>query len=396
MSSSARALLCLFLAGCGAEVGAPDASASPDAGGSPDSGATLDAAALADAGAFTDAAALPDAAPDADSGVVVDPWAAVDALLEARVRTSTVQNLAVGLVVMDAQDHRVHEHMVNGFRADRMVAVASASKMISGLVIFDLIRQNQLGLDQTTGDVLHWTGPKAAITLRHLLSFTSGMEPENTCTSRGGITLEACVQTIEAVAPKAPPGTIFDYGSTHLAVAGRMAEVVTGKTWNQLFTDTLATPLGLPSTVTYFTAPRQMNGTTNPLIAGGLRASIDQYLPMLALVFHRGQGPGALRIGTDALFSEQAKQPYPVQIAGSPMAEMGFPYRYGLTAWLECATPDQGCGTVSSAGAFGFTPVADRDAGYYAILAMEQVGGAKISFPIEQALEPLIRAALGR
>lgn len=68
-----------------------------------------------------------------------------------------------------------------------------------------------------------------------MLSFTSGLPPENLCTYRVTITLEDCVNELSAVALDAQPGTRFDYGSTHLAVAGRMAEVATGSSWNAIF-----------------------------------------------------------------------------------------------------------------------------------------------------------------
>ena len=45
----------------------------------------------------------------------------------------------------------------------------------------------------TTGAVLGWTGPQGAITLRQLLSFTSGLEREAPCTLLAGITLADCV-----------------------------------------------------------------------------------------------------------------------------------------------------------------------------------------------------------
>ncbi|CAM4309575.1 serine hydrolase domain-containing protein [Corallococcus exiguus] len=333
-------------------------------------------------------------APDAGAA-----WNAVGAMVTARAAAAGVTSM--GLAIYDAQDRKVYEQMLGDFTPDTRVAIASSSKMVSGTVLFDVIRQGLLSLDSTTGQVLGWTGDKANITLRHLLSFTSGLEPSNACTTRPGITLAECVAQIAAVPMKAPPGTRFDYGSTHLQVAGRMAEVVTGKTWNTLFTQTLATPLGLPSGVTYYTAPTQQLGTTNPLVAGGLRASMNEYAKLLALVYHRGRYAG-LEKGTLALFALQSREPYPSVVVGnSPYQELGYPYRYGLTAWLECTTPATGCDSISSPGAFGFTPWLDRGAKYYAILGMQLAGsdttGGVVAFSVdlENDLKPLIETALG-
>ncbi|MCY1041551.1 serine hydrolase [Corallococcus sp. bb12-1] len=343
-------------------------------------------------GALAEASPL---APDAGS-----PWSAVSTRVASRAAAAGVTRM--GIAIYDAQDRKVFEQMVGDFTPDERVAVASSSKMVSGVVLFDVIRQGLLSLDSTTGQVLGWTGDKAGITLRHLLSFTSGLEPNHACTSRVTLTLQECVAQIATVPVKAPPGTRFDYGGVHLQVAARMAEVVTHKGWNTLFTQTLATPLGLPSGVTYYTAPTQMLGTTNPLVAGGLRASMNEYAKLLALVFHRGRYAG-LEKGTLTLFTAQTREPYPsVTVGNSPMQDVGYPYRYGLTAWLECSpVPALGCPSISSPGAFGWTPWLDRDAGYYAILGMQlgagDATGGVVSFSVdlEQELQPLIRTALG-
>ncbi|MFY2562651.1 serine hydrolase domain-containing protein [Corallococcus terminator] len=325
-------------------------------------------------------------------------WAAVRALLVQRAAAEGVPDL--GLMVFDSNDTLVFQHMVGTFTPTQRVAVASASKMVSGMVLLELIKRGQLGLDSTTGTVLGWTGPKASITLRHLLSFTSGMVRDHACTTTPGITLATCVNTLSTLAPVAAPGTRFDYGSTHLHVAARMAEVVTGKTWNTLFSDILRAPLGQSTAATYYTLPRQGLGTQNPLIAGGLRVTMSEYADFLSLAFHKGQTP-TLTIGTPALFDAQAREPYPnVVIGNSPMAALGLPFHYGLTAWLECLTPALGCTRLSSPGAFGFTPWLDRDSGYYAILGMElnttagEGGVASFSVTLERDLAPLIRDAL--
>jgi hypothetical protein len=69
-------------------------------------------------------------------------------------------------------------------------------------------------------------------------------------------------------------------------------------------------------------------------------------------------------------------------------------FRYGLSAWLECATPAEGCHKMSSPGAFGFTPWIDRENGYYAILGMEYESAQGFGFRAEQKLQLLIEEAL--
>jgi serine-type D-Ala-D-Ala carboxypeptidase/endopeptidase len=327
---------------------------------------------------------------------IPDPFADVDRAASAAF---TAQGLTgMGVAIYDANGVKRFEKMYGTFAADQRIAIASASKMVAGLTILRLVDQGFLTLDSTTGAVLGWTGPQGAITLRQLLSFTSGMEPENACTLFSGITLADCVDIIAARPLVAAPGTRFDYGSTHLHVAARMAEVVTGSTWTNIFATQLKAPLGLGPDLTFYTAPRQGTGTTNPLIAGGLRATMNEYAKVLQFEYDKGVWQGQRLIGA-ALFDAQSTEPYPDAVIGnSPAVNAGFSAKYGLANWLECTSPAVNCQVQSSPGAFGFTPWVDRDGGYYAMIAMEvtesQAGIVAFSVQLEQQLKPLIRAAL--
>lgn len=341
-----------------------------------------------------------DAGPPASDGgagdAAADPFAEVDRV--ARAHAAAIGPF--GLAIYGGDDRLLFQRMYGDFAPDRRVAVASASKWISGLTLFRLISDGRLSLDSTTGQVLGWSGVRAAITLRHLLSFTSGLPPAATCTANPLLRLADCVAQIEKLTLTAAPGARFDYGSTHLAVAARMAEVTTGKTWNEIFSEQIRAPLGLPAAVTYYTAPNQAVGQQNPLVAGGLVASMDEYAKLMGLLSRRGV-LGGQRLIRDDLFSEQARLPYPkAEIGESPMRQVGYSFLYGLTAWLECATPAAGCAVISSPGAFGWTPWLDREAGYYAILGTLNTGSGgkvvKASVDAAQALKPAIRAALGR
>jgi CubicO group peptidase (beta-lactamase class C family) len=171
-----------------------------------------------------------------------------------------------------------------------------------------------------------------------------------------------------------------------------MAEVVTGKPWNELFAEEIRDPLGLPADILYYANPLREAGTDNPLLAGGLVVSMNEYEHLLHFVFDEGvwQGTALLAPG---IFDTQTIDPYPDAVIGKSPGGM---LRYGLTAWLECSTPQTGCHQISSPGAFGFTPWIDRDAGYYAILGMQDMNNSKTHFgaSLERELKPLIVQAL--
>jgi serine-type D-Ala-D-Ala carboxypeptidase/endopeptidase len=326
---------------------------------------------------------------------VPDAFAAVDDA--ARAAYVSYGN-PMGLAVYGADGSKVFERMYGNFSADRRVAIASASKLVSGVTLFRLIDAGYLSLDSTTGQLLGWTGTKGEITLRHLLSFTSGLEPEHACTYQPNIPLAACVDEIAQRELMAPPGSRFDYGSTHLHVAGLMAQVAVGSDWNAIFDEQLRGPLQLAPEFAYYSAPRQGVGSRpmNPLLAGGMRASMNDYERVLHFVYDKGRWQGSQLLSPD-IFDAQAIQPYPNATVGTSPGSSNI--RYGLTAWLECATPATGCASISSPGLFGFTPWLDRSAGYYAILGMELddlQADRGIGTQIQQTLKPLIAEAVSR
>jgi D-alanyl-D-alanine-carboxypeptidase/D-alanyl-D-alanine-endopeptidase len=326
-----------------------------------------------------------------------DAFAQVDAAaLEMVLTQQPIEGL--GVAIYDRSGTRVFQRMYGRFAPDQRVAIASASKLVSGVALLRLVDQGVLSLDSSTGELLGWTGEAGTVTLRHLLSFTSGLQPEQLCTYRADTTLAECVEEIRQNALVAAPGTLFEYGSTHLHVAGRMAEVATGLPWSEVFAAQLRGPLGLPADLAYYANPLQAKGTANPLLAGGLRMSMNEYEPLLRLVFDQGLHQGS-RLMQAALFEAQAVMPFPgVQIGRSPAAGTGL--RYGLAAWLECSTPATGCSALSSPGAFGFTPWLDRQAGYYAVIGMEVTDRdasteiANFGVALQQQIKPLIPAAL--
>lgn len=326
---------------------------------------------------------------------VPDAFAEVDAAAATAYGTYGV---AMGLAVYEASGTKVFERMYGDFSADRRVAIASASKLVSGVTLFRLVDAGYLSLDSTTAQILGWTGTKGEITLRHLLSFTSGLEPEHACTYQPNMTLQECVDEIGQRELLGPPGSRFDYGSTHLHVAALMAEVTVGSDWNDIFDQQLRMPLQLAPEFAYYSAPRQAVDPRpiNPLLAGGMRASMNDYERVLHFVFDKGRWQGSQLMAPE-IFDTQTIAPYPNAVIGSSPSVANL--RYGLTAWLECATPATGCTSISSPGLFGFTPWLDRSAGYYAILGMEldelqsQRG---IGSQIQQTLKPLIAAAIAR
>jgi CubicO group peptidase (beta-lactamase class C family) len=391
--------LCLFGIGCGDEsagdggaAGGPGSDAGQESGGQDAADeATVDAP--ADAVVVSDAAGE-DAAGDAGLDTSKLQQMMSDALAEAPAGIE-----GMSLIVHDAQDHRLIEVTVGDFETDRRVPVASASKLVTGLVLMRLVEEGTLQMSDTPGAVLGWTGTTAAdATLDHLGAFVSGLAPDALCIYRPKITLQECVSEIGATAPLAAPGERFDYGGTHQAVAAAMAEVVSGESWATLFDQNLKTPLGLVDPdLHYVTLPKQGTGGDNPLVAGGLLATADEYMPILAVLFHKGEIAGQPWISSTLMERFGENHYADVLVGTTPPATVEFDFRYSWSSWLNCEGPVASCPVVSSPGAFGFSPWVDWEHGYYAVLAMESDdagAGSPFSVPLMEALRSEIEGML--
>src|SRR5207249_3377249 len=95
-------------------------------------------------------------------------------------------------------------------------------------------------------------------------------------------TLKESVEHIIPLPPASDPGARFDYGGLAMQVAGRMAELATGKDWETLFQEETAQPLGMQHT--HFTPVDTEQGGHAPMLGGGARASLHDYANFLSMI----------------------------------------------------------------------------------------------------------------
>lgn len=336
-----------------------------------------------------------DVSGDTDDTEVDALWQAVTDRLEAA--SEDMPETGMTLIVRDPDFEVRYRHTVGGFEPDVRIPVASASKLVAGLTLLRQIEAGRLSLDDTTGEVLGWEGPQASITLDQLGSFVSGYRGRPRCTLQTRVSLQDCVAIIGAEPPSHTPGTVLEYSNTHWHVAGAMAEVRAGQPWNDLFQADLARPLGLDDPeLRFVTKPKQQTGTTNPLVAGGLLATAEEYEVMLSLVLRDGVAPDGTRLLAAGAVDRMFRNPFPDATVGATPYEDLADFRYGFGTWLECEGGVPTCPVASSAGAYGVTPWVDREHDYQGLLAMEGDLGTATSFaaPLQQELRPLIEAAL--
>ncbi|HEY9632047.1 MAG TPA: serine hydrolase domain-containing protein [Coleofasciculaceae cyanobacterium] len=282
---------------------------------------------------------------------------ATDAASDIPAVTNLVQNGVKrnglrGAVVLIAKNNRViYEKAFGDYTVSTVVPTASATKWISASVIMTLVDDGKIALDDPISKYLpNFTGKMGSITLRQLLSHTSGLPGNNRCLANPSITLADCVDRIAQVGLLSDPGTEFRYGGVSYQVAGRVAEVVSGKSWDALFEEKIRTPLNMVNT--------SYGETNNPRIAGGASSTVEDYANLLQIHLNGGVFNGKRVLSAASVEEMQRDQTGGVPIAFTPQPDNR---RYGLGEWLDIVGRNGRSVQLSSQGAFGFSPWIDRE-----------------------------------
>lgn len=260
------------------------------------------------------------------------------------------------------------------------VRIASASKWLSALTLARLVEKGQLRWTDTVGRYFPDVEPaKRAITLEQLFSHTSGLPGgDDSCMSNPLFTLASCANRIlQQSTMIGEPGKVFSYGGNSMQVAGRMAELATGRSWDDLFIDEMVVPLGLNATdfATSSTATGYVRNT-NPRIAGGVRSTLEDYGKVVDMVLANGCLDNTLLLpcSSSRRFLSQATIEAMARDRTVGTVDVSRPptstgYGYGLGQWIDPTSPL----IVSSPGAFGFTPWVDRVNGIAGVFLVDDL-----------------------
>lgn len=205
----------------------------------------------------------------------------IDAVIDGAIAAERI----VGAVVLVARDgETIHAHAA-GFadrevgipmREDAIFRLASVSKLFTATAVMALVAEERLDLDRPITDWLPdftptFDGRAAIITLRHLLSHSSGLsygffEPEDGPLHRAGVsdgmdrsdlTLAENIRRLAGVPLAFAPGTDFRY-SLGLDVAGTVIEAATGLSLPDAMRSLVTGPIGLRDTGFALTDPPRL------------------------------------------------------------------------------------------------------------------------------------------
>ena len=382
-----------------------------------------------------------------------------DAILSEAVAEGAVPGVVAG--VTSAEDDLYlagfGERVLGGgdeMTPDTVGWIASMTKAVTGAAAMQLVEQGRLDLDSPAASVIPYLGevgvlegfddngeprtrpPRRAITLRHLLTHTTGFSYEiwsdaivrfqEATGTPGIITCENAALTTPLLFD---PGDRWDYG-INMDWAGKMVEAVSGQSLGEYLRENLLGPLGMNDTAFRITDEmrarlakihqRGEDGALEPQMdleipqdpefemgGGGLYGTIGDYLRFIRMILNRGRANGEQVLKPETVDMMSRNQMGDILVcelktAIPPLSNdaeffPGQPKSWGLSFMIN----DEEAPTGRSAGSLGWAGLANS---FFWIDPTKGIGGAYLtqvlpfidekSFPLYTAFERAAYEAL--
>ncbi|HWK05047.1 MAG TPA: serine hydrolase [Puia sp.] len=299
------------------------------------------------------------------------PFPAVTAKIGGWVDSGYYQgaSLIVGRVAGSASGkvEVIYEKYFGKYTPGTVAYIASAGKWLAAATIAAVVDRGLLSWDDPVKKWLPaFTGLKGEATLRQLLSHTAGYpdyqprgrHPDNYSS------LQESVTHIVDLPADTVPGAVFHYGGLAMQVAGRMAELATGKDWESIFQEYIAGPLDMSAT--HYTPVDTTQGH-NPMLGGGARTALHDYFHFLTMIVNDGSYEGKRILSVAAIHEMQADQVGSARLAPGGGGEYVARTRgrvgtdiYGLGEWREEVNAKGAAVLISSPSWAGAYPWIDK------------------------------------
>jgi CubicO group peptidase (beta-lactamase class C family) len=134
-------------------------------------------------------------------------------------------------------------------RTDTIYDLASVSKLFTSIALVQQVEAGRIDLDRTVASYIpaFAANGKDAVTIRQLLTHTSGF-PAWLPLYSSQPTPEARIQAVYDAKLSNAPGTTYLYSDLNMITAGKLVELVTGKTLDQVVHERITGPLKMRDT----------------------------------------------------------------------------------------------------------------------------------------------------
>jgi CubicO group peptidase (beta-lactamase class C family) len=290
--------------------------------------------------------------------------------IENKIQTWIDSSYYSGAAIMVVKnDSVVFKKCYGNYTRETQAFIASAGKWLAAATIAAVVEKTNLSWDDKVNKWLpEFKDSKGEATLRQLLSHTSGFpdyQPKDSVTDNYQ-TLKESVEHIVNLPPTSQPGTQFSYGGLAMQVAGRMAELATGKDFENLFLENIAFPLGMKNT--HF-VPVNDEGGHSPMLGGGARSTVVDYMHFLDMIAHEGNYQGKQILSKASIAEMQADQVKSAFVGNDEYVQRVREEKhkgiYGLGEWREELDEKGNAILISSPSWAGAYPWIDKTTNTY-------------------------------
>ncbi len=304
---------------------------------------------------------------------------------------------------------------------DSLFRIASMTKPITAMGIMilqdegklsveDLVEKylpefkGQLLIDSREGDKLVLKKPERPITLRDLLTHTSGL-PGGFPAGLSDLYFKRNYNLAEATAMQSqrpldfPPGSKWAYCNAGIDTLGRIIEVVSGKPYETFLSERIFQPLGMKDTTPYPSEEQlkrlaglyefkegklndvgyqligPVKGARHPIPAGGLFSTAGDLAKLYQMML---AGPSSgTNLGRQILSPAAIKQMTSLQTGDLPCGftpGMGFGFGWAVTKEPQGVHAMMSKGTYGHGGAFGTQGWLDPERNLFVILLIQRTG----------------------
>ena len=272
----------------------------------------------------------------------------VEALVTAKMTEYHVPGVALGIVKAGRVETRTFGvtsvESPQPITVDTVFPIMSITKTVAATAIMRLVQDGKVAV---SAPVQHYLpdfrvqdeSASRTVTVAHLLAHTPGWEGQLSADDRGVDTHAHFTTGLRDLPQLAAPGEVWSYNNAGFGVAGRILEVVTGKTIHAALRDLVFAPLDLPHAFTqtgtamthrFAVAHRQHKSGQTEVIrpfelpvnvtAGGGAMSLANLLRYAQ--FHLSGGMAAAKQVLSSSLVEQMRTPYVKK--GGTTDEMGL------------------------------------------------------------------------
>ena len=249
------------------------------------------------------------------------PSQSIDEFVDAEMPKSGTPGLAYAVVENGAIVAGARGEILIGsgqqVTPDTPFQIGSITKSFTAMAVMQLVEGGKIDLDGEISQYLDAfvSSPGSAITIRQLLSHTSGYSTLQGNTETDSDALLPHVEQVAQWVPAHQPGTVFDYSNANYQVLGALIETVSGDSYARYIEANVFKPIGLAHSffgdgashdnvaighVPWFTTKRPVKESKRQRYnepAGGIYASANDLALYLALMMN----------GTDDVLSAKSK-----------------------------------------------------------------------------------------